>query len=105
MFQVRRGIIAVCLLYCMLPGPHMLLLDVLGEDFVKERVLCHVMLLCHLTLPTENNCILRIHSVNNGIYVQTDVGCLYPNSCIQVSPTTTTCEMLGRSLLFKPCLP
>ena len=55
----------------------MLLLDVLGGESVEEVVsLCHDMLSCHLTLPTENNCTLRIYTVNNGIYVQTGVGCL-----------------------------
>ena len=47
----------------------MLLLDVPGEEFIKEIVSYHVILPCYLTLPTENNRILRIHFVNNGIYV------------------------------------
>ena len=45
---------AVRLLYGMLSGPCILLLDVQGEEFVEEVVSsCHDMLLCYLMFPTE----------------------------------------------------
>ena len=52
---------AVRLLYCMLSGQCMLLLDVLGEELVEEVVSsCHDMLPCYLAFPTEKIHILRM---------------------------------------------
>lgn len=69
-----------------------------------EWIICRKDCVCYLTLPSKYDRILRIHSVNNGIYVQTDVG-LYPNSRIRASPSTTTYEILARSPAFKPHFP
>ena len=56
---------AVRLLHCMLSGPCMLLLDVQGEEFVEGVVSsCHDTLSSYLTLPTENNRILRINTLS-----------------------------------------
>lgn len=58
-------------------------------------------------LPHKNTVAVfwECRSVNNGIHVQTGVGHLYPESRIQYSPSTTTYEILARSLVFKPRLP
>ena len=37
---------AVCLLYCILLGPWILVLDVLGEELL-EKVVCYDMLACY----------------------------------------------------------
>lgn len=57
--------------YCILLGPCMLVLDVLGEELVEKVVSsCYDMLACYLPLLTENNCILRMSLSNNGIHVR-----------------------------------
>jgi len=52
---------ALCLLSCILSSLCILVLDVLGEELLEKVVSsCYDMLVCYLTLPTENNCIPRM---------------------------------------------
>jgi len=47
----------------------MLVLDVMGEELLEKVVSsCYDMLACYLTLPTENNGILRMSLPNKGIH-------------------------------------